>query len=351
MLIGPSYEWLARRQVATFVAHVGSGPRRFGALIGEILARWLVAEPIDSLRGDAEAKLAAPVAHRRPYFIPLMGLQSALSAAILGMPVAPPLRAAASALDAAQADAKAPHERSTIAGWGVAISTWLGDAELRTRWTRERAALPPQQSEAETAILALGGEHEIASGMLVARPALATMLAAAALEMGDHHQVLIATALFASGANAASLARERAWVDADLWPSDPYRPRAKFMPAVWSVHGQELHATVEVTGEGGPIRAVAPFMQPLYLLAERLDAFSRGEPEPGDVPGMHSKADVQALLANPEAKIEIRYRCSDPALLDRKSIASYQVVIDTISNWMTIRHGDGFRAQLVLTMA
>jgi hypothetical protein len=184
MLIGPSYEWLARRQVATFVAHVGSGPRRFGALIGEILARWLVAEPIDSLRGDAEAKLAAPVAHRRPYFIPLMGLQSALSAAILGMPVAPPLRAAASALDAAQADAKAPHERSTIAGWGVAISTWLGDAELRTRWTRERAALPPQQSEAETAILALGAAHEIASGMLVARPALATMLAAAALEMG-----------------------------------------------------------------------------------------------------------------------------------------------------------------------
>jgi hypothetical protein len=92
-------------------------------------------------------------------------------------------------------------------------------------------------------------------------------------------------------------------------------------------------------------------MQPLYLLAERLDAFSRGDSEPGDVPGMHSKADVQALLANPEAKIEIRYRCSDPALLDTKSITSYQVVIDTISNWMATRHGDGFRAQLMLTMA
>lgn len=198
MLIGPSYDWLARKQIATFVAHVGSGPRRFGALLGEILARWLVAEHIDSLRGDAEAKLDKPVAHRRPYFVPLMGLESALCAAVLGKPPEPLLRAAAGALDAANADAKAPHEQGTIAGWGVAIAAWLGDTELRTRWTRERAALPPLRSEAETAILVFARENAIEPGMLAARPGLAPMLAVAALEMGDYHQVLLAAALFAS---------------------------------------------------------------------------------------------------------------------------------------------------------
>src|SRR5262249_54870918 len=153
-----------------------------------------------------------------------------------------------------------------VAGWGVAVAAWLGDAELRTRWTRERAALPPGGNEAETVILALAREAELKPGTLATRAALAPMLAIGALMMGDDHQILTTTALLASGETAASLARERSRVDADLWsPDDEYRPRARFVPTVWSVDGHALHATVEVVGDGGPIWAVAPFMQPLFV--------------------------------------------------------------------------------------
>jgi hypothetical protein len=354
MMIGASYESKAREWIELYTSRAESGPRSFGVLLGELLARWLAAEPLDALRGDAEARLSAPVAHRRAMFVPLVGLEQALLAAALGSPSAPLLHAAREAIDAAADDAVDSEQRRRVTGWAVAVAAWLGDKQMLARWTREREALSPFFPVAETAILSFAALERAGAAPL--SPALDAMLAIHAADMLSDYQVLLATAVIASAERAGHsagdvLARGRALVDADLWPhGDPYKPRATFVPATWSLEQGVLRATVEVAGEGGRIRAVAPFMQPLYTIVAELDALLGDEDLTFRVTGMRSKAQARKLLADPGSRVELHYAHTGQAFLERDDVIAYQPVANTIAEWLSVRRPGGFRARLSLTV-
>jgi hypothetical protein len=352
MVMGWSYAYEARRQIEMLgKRRRDRGSASFGSLVSELLAHWLVGSTDEELLEGLRAKLNEPDSHERTYWVPVIGLQKAVVAALLGQPALPYLKKCAAAWEPADQSVELATPKKNLSTWAMLAFAWAGEAEGVRTWLQRRTKL-----DCESRALADGPAIQLARDWQRQKefslPGLEACIASDALLALDDDVLTMAATLLAAAEHKRQelrvvVADQRAAMDEELWHDGPDEaPRAQDSPLVWMRRKDRLVARVQVTGEGAPIDNVAPFAVHAYELAPGLDKMIMGDWESGYVDGARSRKQVSDALASSSTDVALTYVHTGTARLSAAGMRCCGDILEATSAWLKHRHGEKFHAKL-----